>query len=313
MAHDTSAPFRLPLDQVAEDQTFNLRIFYGDLDELAVRLITEGQREPITVWDEGGTYYVVDGHRRRRAFARALHLRIVAEDGKHLVYEGDRPLCEAPGPAHPAYEPAMVLCRLADGEGGAADLFASRLAHHRGQPFTRLERSLFLSRLLRQRGAPAEPLALKIGFPPDQIAEARRLHSVDPRLLEQVRLGRLTQRLALRLLQAVPAIDQIARLKAARARAEADRRDQLLARDFDWRDDAEGAESAGGNAPGPASGPLDPVHARFSELIARLGEAARAAPNPTAEERLGTLLLIHRYAVGQIAYERLEAHLFGRR
>jgi hypothetical protein len=55
------------------------------------------------------------------------------------------------------------------------------------------------------------------------------------------------------------------------------------------------------------------VHSRFNDLIARLGEAAHAAPNQAAEDRLGTLLLIHRYAIGQIAYERVEAHLMGRR
>ena len=148
---------------MAEDQTFNLRIFYGDLDELAVRLITEGQREPITVWDEGGTYYVVDGHRRRRAFARALHLRIVAEDGKHLVYEGDRPLCEAPGPAHPAYEPADAPLP-AGGRRGAADLFASRLAHHPAASRSPASNAASFSRLLRQAAPRPNRWPLKSDF-----------------------------------------------------------------------------------------------------------------------------------------------------
>jgi len=304
--------FRLPLAQLGEDLNLSLRIFYGDIDELAVRLMTEGQREAIKVRDENGDFYVVDGHRRRRAFARALQLRIEAEDGRYLVYDGGQPLREAPGPVHPNYEPQHVLCCQVECGASPEELFASQLVHNLGQPFTLLERSLFLSRLLRHGGGLAEASALKIGFSPLQIAEARLLHAADPRLLEQICLGRLSQKLALRLLRTFPAGEQIARLMAARAVAERQHRDQVLPRDFDWSGERDGTDPEEGDSEGPAPAPPDPVLARFNDLIGRLGEAARAAPNHAAEERLGTLLLIHRYAIGQIGYDRLEAHLFGR-
>jgi hypothetical protein len=308
MRQETFATFRLPLARILEDRNFNIRIFYGDIDELAVSLMTEGQREPIKVRDEGGDFYVVDGHRRQRAFARALQLRIVPEEGKWLVYDDGQPLREAPGPLHLDYDAQNVICRLLDCGSGAGELFASQLVENAGKPFTFLERSLFLSRLLRQGGASADALALRIGFTPSQIAEARLLFAADPRLLDQVRLGRLSQRLALRLLRAHPAGDQMARLRAAWAAAEVHRRENLLPGDFNWTDDGAVADGDEDEADGPA----DPVHARFNDLVTRLGDAAHAAPNPAAAERLATLLLIHRYANGQIGYERLEAHLLGR-
>jgi ParB-like nuclease domain len=312
MSPATLPVFRLPLAQLGEDLSFNLRIFYGDIDELAVRLMTEGQREAIKVRDENGDFYVVDGHRRRRAFTRALQLRIEPEDGRYLVYDGSQPLREAPGPVHPNYAPQQVLCCRVECGTSPEERFASQLIHNLGQPFTLLERSLFLSRLLRHGGGLAESSALKIGFSPLQIAEARLLHAADPRLLEQVCLGRLSQKLALRLLRTFPAVDQIARLMAARAAAERQQRDYLLPHDFDWSDEIDGVDPQESESAEPSPAPLDPVHARFNDLINRLGEAAHAAPNHAAEERLGTLLLIHRYAIGQIGYDRLEAHLFGR-
>jgi len=36
------AEFTLPLERVLEDHNFNVRIFYGDIDQLAIQLMTEG-------------------------------------------------------------------------------------------------------------------------------------------------------------------------------------------------------------------------------------------------------------------------------
>src|SRR5579884_4001118 len=104
MRHDGFATFELPLESILEDRNFNIRIFYGDIDRLAVQLMTEGQHEPLKVREDRGQYFVVDGHRRQRAFARSLSLRIREEDGRHLVYDNGRLLCEAPGPLHPEFD-----------------------------------------------------------------------------------------------------------------------------------------------------------------------------------------------------------------
>ncbi|HVW21071.1 MAG TPA: ParB N-terminal domain-containing protein [Opitutaceae bacterium] len=310
MRPETADVFPLPLERLLEDQNCNIRIFYGDIDQLAVELMTEGQREPIKVREQAGEYYVVDGHRRQRALLRSLQLRIVPEEGRFLVYEGCKPLREAAGPQHPGHDPRQVRCQLVECGADADRLFASSLVHNLGKPFTFLERNLFLSRLLRQGGRPAEALALKIGFSLADIAAARRLYAADPRLLEQVRLGRISQKLALRILRTYPAVDQIVRIKAARVAAEALGRDQLLPEDFEWAEREEEADRA--EAEEERSSPADPVHARLSELVARLGEAAHSPPNAAAEDRLATLLLIYRYAIGQISYNPLEAHLMGR-
>jgi len=311
MRPETSSVFTLPLARLLEDQNCNIRIFYGDIDQLAVELMTEGQREPIKVREQAGEYYVVDGHRRQRALLRSLQLRIAAEDGKFLVYDGGKPLREAAGPQHPGHDPQKVLCQLVECGPDADRLFASNLVHNLGKPFTFLERNLFLSRLLRQGGRPAEALALKIGFSLADIAAARRLYAADPRLLEQVRLGRVSQKLALRILRTYAAVDQIVRIKAARIAAEALGRDQLLAEDFDWGGAEEESEGRA-EIDEESAVPADPVHARLSELVARLGEVAHSPPNDAADDRLATLLLVYRYAIGQIGYNHLEAHLLGR-
>lgn len=298
--------FTLPLERVLEDRNFSLRLLFGDLDALAVQLMAEGQREPIRVREDGGQFFVIDGHRRQRAFARSLQLRIVAEDGRHIAYDGVQPLRDAPGPVHPRYDPRQVLCELCDSATSREELFARQVLSNRGKPYTTLERSLFLSRLLRQGGDEQERFALRLGFSDCQIAQARELHAADPRLLDLVREGRVSPPLALRLLRSVPPQDQMERLKAARAEAEREHRDQLVAHDFAWAEPADEAEAA------PAQPAVDPVHARLRDVVARLGDAVRFAPNRAAEDRLGTLLLIHRYAVGQVEYERLEAHLLGR-
>ena len=67
-----------------------------------------------------------------------------------------------------------------------------------------------------------------------------------------------------------------------------------------------------GRPRGERRGPRDRVRARLCDLVVRLTDAARFAPNPVAQDRLGTLSLIHLYATGKLSYAKLEAHLFGR-
>jgi ParB-like chromosome segregation protein Spo0J len=302
-----TAPFTLPLEQILEDRNFNVRIFYGDIDQLAIQLMTEGQLEPVKVRCEGDQFFLVDGHRRQRAFARSRHLRIALEGGKHMVFEGDRPLREAPGPVHENYDPGRIQCWLVDDQVTEADLFASQLTYNCGKPFTLLERMIFLSRLSRLGNCTREQLALKTGFSRTHIANAQNLNSADPRLLEYVREGRISQKLALRLLRALPAEEQIVKACAALAEAERNHREKILPKDFDW-----GAGAAGGGAKAEAEPSIDRVRARLQDLASRLGDAVRFAPNPVAQERLGTWTLVHRYATGKLSYARLEAHLLGR-
>ena len=309
MRKDPSALFTLALEEILEDRNFNVRIFYGDIDQLAVRLMTEGQLEPIKVRREGDQFFVVDGHRRQRAFARSRLLRIEPVDGKHFVFEGDQVLREAPGPVHEDFDAGWIHCCLVDARATETDLFAAQLTYNSGKPFTLLERMIFLSRLSRLGSCTREQLALKTGFSRTHIANAQNLNSADPRLLEYVREGRISQKLALRLLKAFPAAEQMAKAAAARAEAERHHRDKILPKDFDW----DLAPKAGEAKPEEEEErPIDRVRARLHDLASRLGDALRFAPNPVAQDRLGTLMLVHRYATGKLSYARLEAHLLGR-
>jgi hypothetical protein len=308
MREEGSDIFVLPLDRIFEDQNFNIRLFYGDIDWLAIQLMTEGQLEPIKVRRERDRFFVVDGHRRQRAFARARVLRIATEGTRHLVFEGEKMLREAPGPLRRDFDPDRIECRLIDGTAINGDLFASQLIYNRGKPFTLLERMMFISRQGRRREYSKEQLALKTGFSRTAITEGQNLNSADPRLVDCVRDGRISQKLALRLLRSFPAELQMAKVAEAIDVAERNHRSKLLAKDFEWTGKGEGPRAQ----PVNGGGRVDRVRARLSGLALRLDGAARFAPNPVAQERLGTLSLIHLYTTGKLSYARLEAHLFGR-
>jgi hypothetical protein len=308
MREEGSGTFVLSLDRILEDQNFNIRLFYGDIDWLAVQLMTEGQLEPIKVRQEGDRFFVVDGHRRQRAFARSRSLRIAADGSRHVVYEGDRMLREAPGPQRRGFDPERIECRLIDGSPSDAELFASQLIYNSGKPFTLLERMLFISRLGKRSDYSKTQLALKAGVSRTTITNAQNLNSADPRLIDCVRGGRISQKLALRLLRAFPAEQQISKVAAAMAAADSHHRAKLLPKDFEWGGAGEGGPVQGANG----EAPVDRVRARLCDLVVRLADAARFAPNPVAQDRLGTLSLIHLYATGKLSYPKLEAHLFGR-
>ena len=98
----------------------------------------------------------------------------------------------------------------------------------------------------------------------------------------------------------------MARVAAALGDAERHHRDKILPKDVGWGPSAECEPPVGERAA------VDPVRARLHDLVARLGDALRFAPNPTAKDRLQTLIQIERYATGKLAYARIEAHLLGR-
>lgn len=304
MRPDSAAALSLPLEQVLADENFNVRVFFGDIDQLAVQLMTEGQLEPIKVRRDGERYFVVDGHRRHRAFHRARELRIEGADGRHVVFERDRPLREAPGPAHADFDPGRIRCRLVDPAASEAELFASQLFYNSGKPFTLLERMLFLSRLHRSGAYAQDQIALRTGFSRTHVANARSLNAADPRLLDYVRQGRVSQKLALRLLRSFPPADQLGQVEAAARRAGRHHRDKILPKDFSW-----GAPEA---APAGARPRSDPVRARLHGLVARMGEAIRFPPNSVAQGRLETLVRVDRYALGKVSPADLEAFLLGR-
>jgi hypothetical protein len=307
MRQTEPATFTLPLDQILEDRNFAIRIFFGDIDQLAVQLMTEGQLEPLKVRRDGEQFFLVDGHRRRRAFARARQLRIERVGARHVVLEGNRPLREAAGPMQADFDPGRILCCLVESALREGELFASQLTYNCGKPYTLLERMIFLSRLTHLQAGSREDLALKTGFSRTHLANARNLHSADPRLLDYVREGRISQKLALRLLKVFPAEQQIVRVCEAMDDAGRHHRDKLLPKDFQW-----GGPSGAGRAPAGDEPPVDPVRARLHDLSRRLGDVLRFAPNPVAADRLGTLQRVHRYAMGKLSLSRLEAHLLGR-
>lgn len=313
VAHSTAALVLLALEDVYVDGNFNVRIFYGDIDGLALSLMTEGQREPIKVRRDGQRYLVVDGHRRHRAYERARNLAILTREGAFVLCEDGRPLRPAPGPLHPSFDPQRLLCRIVDGQEAEHDIFASQLTYNSGKPFTLLERMIFLSRLSKlERSLTREQLALKTGFSRTYIANAQHLHAADPRLLDFVRDGRVSQKLALRLLRTFPAEEQIARVSAAAGMAQLRNRDKILPKDIAWEEALRAANGAGAGRPDRAERAVDPIRTRLSSVAHRLEGAERYSPNPVALERLGTWRLVQQYALGKLPYARLEAHLLAR-
>jgi len=304
MSSETSPIVGLPLREIFEDQSFNLRIFYGDIDRLALQLMTEGQHEPIKVRRDGSCYLIVDGHRRHRAFVRARHLQIESDGAHHILRSGDTILGPAPAPLHPAFDPDRIECRIIDSPARERDLFCAQFISNSGKPFTALERMIFVARLNRLNPASRETLALQTGLSRTYIANALQLNAADPRLLDQVREGRVSQKLALRLLRVFRPAEQLQTLALAAASADRNFRTKILPKDIPWPE-------ADSRAPRRAA-VVDAVRARLHAAVSRLGGHCRFAPNPAARERLATLMLVHDYAAGNLPYGRLEAHLLGR-
>lgn len=308
MRADSINLLTLSLDQILADAHFNIRIFFGDIDQLALQLMVESQLDPIKVRRDGDHYFVVDGHRRHRAFVRSRDLSIERTNDHYVVLDRGRPLREAPGPLHGDFDRNRIRCILVDPGASEAELFASQIVHNSGKPFTLLERMIFISRLGRSSGYTREQLALKTGFSRTHIANAQNLNTADPRLLEYVRDGRISQKLALRLLRAFPAHEQLARVCAAGVEADRCHRDKILPKDFDW-----GAVPAPGARARERGPPSDSVRVRLRELVSRLAEAMRFPPNEVAQVRLETLVRVNRHVTGKETLAELEAFLLGRR
>lgn len=315
VAHTAAALVQLALEEVYVDVNFNVRIFYGDIDGLALSLMTEGQREPIKVRRDGKRFLVVDGHRRHRAFERAGNLSILPKEGGFALCEDGRAIRPAPGPLSPRFDYHTILCRVVENDEAEPDVFASQLTYNSGKPFTLLERMIFLSRLAKlDHELTREQIALKTGFSRTYIANAQHLHAADPRLLEFVRDGRVSQKLALKLLRTFSADEQVARVSAAAGLAQRRNRDKILPKDIQWLGEASSGGETDSAAPTRAETDviLDSVRARLSSVVHRLDGVERYAPNPVAVERLGTWRLIQQYAFGKVTYARLEAHLLAR-
>lgn len=73
ISQDTKDLLLIPLENISEEEGYNVREDYGDLDELAESLAKNGQKEPLTVRmsGDGKTAVLVNGHRRIRALPLA--------------------------------------------------------------------------------------------------------------------------------------------------------------------------------------------------------------------------------------------------
>jgi hypothetical protein len=166
---------------------------------------------------------------------------------------------------------------------------------------------IFVARLNRLAPASRDELALQTGLSRTYIANALQLNLADPRLLDYVREERVSQKLALRLLRVFPPAEQLTKLAAAVAAADLNCRSKILPKDIAWPETALARPRSARSSPA-----VDVVRARLHSAVSRLGRHFRFAPNSAARERLTTLMLIHEYAVGEVPYGRLEAHLLGR-
>jgi hypothetical protein len=204
----------LRLDDLHVDAELNLRISYGDIDALAVRLMTRGLIEPLLVRRDGRQYVLVKGHRRRRAFLRSKELRIESVHGRHELFEGERKLGLAPGPLHPEFSTERIACQLVSGGSFDTDVLFTELTYNDGKPHTLLEKMLHVSRMLKREVTIPDAMATT-GFSRSQIQAARSLHPADKRVLEMVESGKLSQQMALKLIKKLPPQDQLAMVETA--------------------------------------------------------------------------------------------------
>jgi ParB-like nuclease domain len=297
----------LRLDELHVDAELNLRISYGDVDALAVRLMTRGLLEPLLVRRDGRQYVLVNGHRRRRAFLRSKELRIESVHGRHELFEGDHKLGLAPGPQHPDFSIERIACHLVSEEGLETDSLFTELTYNDGKPHTLLEKMLHVSRMLKRQVSIPDAMATT-GFSRSQIQVARSLHPADKRVLEMVETGKISQQMALKLIKKLPPQDQLALVETAFAFARRHGREKLLSKDFRWPDQKKKFKRV-------VQGELfvissSPTEDRLNRLLGRFSNTS-AYPDKSTRERLEVIHHVAQYLKGGLSLPRLQREIIG--
>lgn len=164
ISEDKKDMFLIPLENLKEEEGFNVREDYGDLDELARSLSENGQLQPLTVRlsDSDKTAILTDGHRRIRAFA-------IANAKYGSSFKSAWCIQEAKG---------------ANEESRVFDLFT----RNSGKPLTPIEQATAIKRLVGYNIKVGE-IAKKIGKPVKYVNNILALSSASKDLRDAVQGG----------------------------------------------------------------------------------------------------------------------------
>lgn len=187
LSEDKKDMFLIPIANLKEEEGFNVREDYGDLDELARSLAENGQLQPLTVRlsDTDKTAILVDGHRRIRAFQIANEKYGSSFKAAWCIQEG----------------------KGANEESRIFDLFT----RNSGKPLTPIEQASAVKRLVGYNLKVAD-IAKKIGKTSKYVNNILALNSASKDLRDAVQ-GGLISTTAATLLAKAPTTKQTSIIK----------------------------------------------------------------------------------------------------
>jgi ParB/RepB/Spo0J family partition protein len=177
LSEDRKDMFLIPLENIKEEEGYNVREDFGDLDELASSLAKNGQKEPLTVRmsSEDKTAILVNGHRRIRAF-------VIANDKYSASFKAAWCIPEEKG---------------ANEESRIFDLFT----RNSGKPLTPMEQAAAVKKLVDFNWK-IKDVAAKIGKPVKYVNNILELCSASKDLRNAVQSGFISTTAAVMLAKA---------------------------------------------------------------------------------------------------------------
>lgn len=187
ISEDRKDMLLIPISSLKEEDGFNVRVDFGDLDELARSLAENGQLEPLTVRlsDTDKTAILVNGHRRIRSFK-------IANEKYNASFTAAWCIPEVKG---------------ANEESRIFDLFT----RNSGKPLTPMEQAAAINRLVGYNWKVAN-IAKKIGKPVKYVNNILALSSSSKELREAVQSSFISPTAAI-ILSKAPVAKQISTLK----------------------------------------------------------------------------------------------------
>lgn len=188
--------FNIPLGEINIKEEWNQREEYGDIDEIKAFIRSNGVMKlpPLLLYNENGTFFIMDGHRRHRAIRELI-------DEERL-------------------EIKAIPCQFLPKSSSIEEQLALQITRNSGKPFTILETTKVVVKLINFGWTP-EDVALKIGKSVTHINQLLKLHSAPAALKNLVKEDKLSPTTGLDILSKNPDIEgAIAEAKNAIALAE---------------------------------------------------------------------------------------------
>ena len=163
-------------DKIEIDPTFNVRVDYGNIPELAADIAQNGLNQPLIVRFVDGRIILVDGHRRHRAIGYAINTL-------HAPIESIKCILENKG----SNEETRLIAMFSTGANV--------------KPLTTTEQAAVVKRLI-DLGSDVKKIAIKFGRPVSFVNDLLNLNGASTEIRQAVEKKQITKTAAKKLIKA---------------------------------------------------------------------------------------------------------------